>query len=90
MNDKIKQPLGNQSFNWRHIIWFLAVWIFLIFLFRGFAPATSTREISYLDALADELLKHETLSHDEVDKILAGVDETVNEVGGQRTEDRGQ
>ncbi len=47
MQDKIKQPFGNQSLNWRHIIWFLVVWFFLIFIFRGFAPAPSTKEISY-------------------------------------------
>ena len=35
--------------NWRHIIWFLAVWMILIFLFRGFEPAQSTQEISYTD-----------------------------------------
>jgi len=47
MQDKIKRPLGNQSLNWRHIVWFLVVWMFLIFLFRGFAPTPSTKEISY-------------------------------------------
>jgi len=49
MNEKIKQPLGHQSLNWRHIVWFLVVWMFLIFIFRGLAPAPSTREISYTD-----------------------------------------
>jgi len=49
MNDKIKQPLGSQSLTWRHIVWFFAVWMFLIFIFRGFAPAPSTKEISYTD-----------------------------------------
>ena len=49
MNDKLKQPIGKQSLNWRHIIWFLAVWMFVSFLFRGFEPAPSTKEISYTD-----------------------------------------
>jgi ATP-dependent Zn protease len=49
MKDKLKQPLGNQSLNWRHIVWFLVVWMILIFIFRGFAPAPSTKEISYTD-----------------------------------------
>jgi cell division protease FtsH len=49
MRDKIKQPLGNQSLNWRPIIWFLAVWMLLVFLFRGFAPGPSTNEIPYTD-----------------------------------------
>jgi cell division protease FtsH len=35
--------------NWRHIIWFLVIWMILIFLFRGFGPAQSTKEISYTD-----------------------------------------
>jgi cell division protease FtsH len=47
MNNKMKQPFGRPSLNWRHIIWFFVVWMFLIFLFRGFAPAPSTKEISY-------------------------------------------
>jgi cell division protease FtsH len=49
MNDKLKQPIGKQSLNWRHIIWFVAVWMFVSFLFRGFEPAPSTKEISYTD-----------------------------------------
>ena len=49
MNDKLKPPPGNQSLNWRHIAWFLVVWMFLIFIFRGFAPAPSAKEISYTD-----------------------------------------
>jgi cell division protease FtsH len=49
MNDKLKPPLGNQSLNRRHIVWFLVVWMFLIFIFRGFAPAPSAKEISYTD-----------------------------------------
>ena len=47
MKEKIKPPPGNQSLNWRHILWFLGVWLFLIFLFRGFAPGPNTGEISY-------------------------------------------
>jgi len=47
MKEKIKPPPGNQSLNWRHILWFLSVWLFLIFLFRGFAPGPKTGEISY-------------------------------------------
>jgi ATP-dependent Zn protease len=31
-----------------------------------------------LEALADELLKRESLTRDEVDKILAGAEETAN------------
>jgi len=49
MNDKLKQPIGKQSLNWRHIIWFLAVWMFVSFLFRGFEPTPSTKEIPYSD-----------------------------------------
>jgi cell division protease FtsH len=47
MKEKIKPPPGNQSLNWRHILWFLGVWLLLIFLFRGFAPGPNTGEISY-------------------------------------------
>jgi len=47
MKEKIQPPPGNQSLNWRRIIWFLGVWLFLIFLFRGFAPGPNTGEISY-------------------------------------------
>jgi|AP12_2_1047962.scaffolds.fasta_scaffold00107_10 cell division protease FtsH len=47
MNENIQPPTGNRSLNWRHIIWFLAVWLFLILLFRGFAPGPNTDEISY-------------------------------------------
>lgn len=49
MDDKQKQPIGKQSLNWRHIIWFIAVWMFVSFLFRGFEPSPSTKEISYTD-----------------------------------------
>jgi ATP-dependent Zn protease len=49
MNDKLKQPLGNRSLNWRHIVWFLAVWLFVSVLFRGFSPVPSTHEIPYTD-----------------------------------------
>ena len=49
MKDKLKQPLGNRSLNWRHIVWFLAVWLFVSVLFRGFSPVPSTHEIPYTD-----------------------------------------
>ena len=42
------------------------------------AAKTLTNNRHQLEALADELLKHETLTRDEVDKILAGAEETKN------------
>ena len=35
--------------NWRHIVWFLVVWMILIYFFRGIAPTPSSKEISYSD-----------------------------------------
>ena len=52
------------------------------------AEKTLTDNRHKLEALAEELLKHETLTRSEVDKILAGVDETKNKhprrEGGRR------
>jgi len=42
------------------------------------AKKTLTDNRHQLEALADELLKHETLTRDEVDKILAGAEGTKN------------
>jgi cell division protease FtsH len=49
MREKMKLPLSKNSLNWRHVLWFVLIWMLLTVLFRGVVPGPSSKEIAYTE-----------------------------------------
>jgi cell division protease FtsH len=48
MTDQIKRPLAQKSFNWRSIIWILAAWFLIVYLYSAYTQQPQDREtLSY-------------------------------------------
>jgi cell division protease FtsH len=49
MKESMKPSPNKHSLSWRHVLWFVFIWMLLSVLFRGVVPQPSSKEMAYTE-----------------------------------------